>query len=146
MNTALIPLKNLIDFILRTPCPPIPGPNPCIQRKYEQVRWALENLPDCSPCIINRPVLAEIMNQGLSEVTLLESAIIMRDVPIVQLILQAGANPNITTAGVPLVIQLTNLAVGPGDWIQEQQIINILLNYGAWIPREYPGTRGSRLL
>lgn len=67
---------------------------------------AIVPLAGIPPNLINVPVSMFVPNQGMTQITLLEAAIIARNPVVVQQLLGLGANPNITTAGVPLVQQL----------------------------------------
>lgn len=63
--------------------------------------------PPAERCrIINQIVRTFVPGQGQANVTLLEAAIIMRNVPLVQYLLSVGADPNLTTTGVPFNEQL----------------------------------------
>lgn len=127
--------REIIDLILAPVCPPIRGPDPCNQRKLWQVVDMLYRSPN-----LNVPVLTFVPGQGRTEITILEAAIVMRWPELVSQVLILGANPNVTTAGIPLVQQLLTLCSGPGDWWAEQAIIQILLQFGAWVPPGFPGT------
>lgn len=81
--------------------------------------------------LLNTPIITFVPNQGNTEVTILESAIIMRWVPMVAYLLRIGANPNVTTAGVPFVVQLApQAAIDP----RVQAIIAYLVQAGAVVP------------
>lgn len=87
--------------------------------------------------IMNTVILTFVPNQGRTDVTMLEAAIIMRNVPLVARILSLGANPNLTTAGVPLVLQLLGSnfnGVFDDEPLDTQQIINLLIRAGAYYP------------
>jgi len=67
---------------------------------------AVVPLASIPPNMINVPVSMFVPNQGMTQITMLEAAIIARNPSMVQQLLSMGANPNVTTAGVPLVQQL----------------------------------------
>ncbi len=138
-------LKTIIDRILAPDCPPVPIQGPidggCLAIKGQQVAMMIQQLlltanPYTCPRILDTPVLTFVPGQGMTMVTILEAAIIMRMPNLVGYILQLGANPNMSTAGIPLVAQI------PGISPAEQAIIELLLNFGSYPPPGYPGTRG----
>lgn len=136
-------LKTIIDRILAPDCPVQPG-GPgidCRIMKSQQVVAMLQQLlittnPYTCPRILDTPVMTFVPGQGPTMVTVLEAAIIMRMPTLVGYILQLGANPNVTTAGIPLIAQIP--AITPED----QAIIELLLNFGALPPPGFPGVRG----
>jgi hypothetical protein len=89
---------------------PFPGFNPyqpCNNTAavIDSINNLLLSVPVPERCrVLNTIVLAFVPNQGRTEVTMLEAAIITRNVPLVAYLLAAGANPNLTTSGVPFAV------------------------------------------
>lgn len=150
-------LKEIIDTILIPDCPPdcgggygypgMSGPyngfqysNPCNLAKTQRIMsmiYPLIYAPGSNGVILlNTPVLTRVFNQGITDVTILEAAIIMRIPSLVFQLIEIGSSPNISTSGVPLLSQL--LAAQPldanqGTETELQQIINILLQSGVYV-------------
>lgn len=125
------------------------GSTPCQLEKLQQVLAMLNTLlaplsREAATRLLNTPVLTFVPGQGRTDITILEAAIIMRWPGLVSQLLQAGASPNVSTSGVSLVYQLMeDLYSGlDGQGFQEQQIIDLLLQDGSYVPPGFPGTVG----
>lgn len=165
-----ITLKSTIDRILVQDCPiplpyppPVPPPyppgvnpypanigayppnigyeDPCLSNKLWEVLSMIDSLIQTyGRQILDKPVLTFVPNQGRTDITILESAIVMRWPRLVRELLKLGVNPNISTAGVPLVTQLRQSQGDPysPDFILTQEIIGILLYGPYWYPTPPP--------
>lgn len=162
------PIRVIVDRILAPDCPPnivggpgyfpyqtgnLSGPmypmwgsNPCQMQKLQEIMSMLNRilLPlsrEQQLIALNQPVVTFVPGQGNTEITLLESAIVMRWPGLVSQLLIFGANPNVTTSGIPLVAQLLQ-AIPLSPCQNTQVIIDLLLQSGALVPPGFPGTQG----
>lgn len=126
-------VQQIISLILSGVCSP-----PCRMDILVGVVSMLASIP---PNVINTPVMMDVPEQGVTNITILESAIIMRWPEMVQRVLMAGASPNVSTSGSSLVQQLIDsIPISPVP--ETQIIIDMLLQAGAWVPPGFPGTQG----
>jgi hypothetical protein len=126
------------------------GSSPCQLQKLQRILAMLNSLLLSLPQqwqrnLLNEVVVTFVPNQGNTEVTLLEAAIIMRWPGLVAQLLQMGASPNVSTSGVSLLAQLIEAL--PMDYQQgfgqdTQAIIDLLQQSGSLVPPGYPGTQG----
>lgn len=127
------PVQQIISLILSGVCPP-----PCRMDILMRVVPMMQSLPFG---MIDTPVMMNVPEQGTTNITILESAIIMRWPEMVQRVLMAGASPNVSTSGESLVQQLIqSIPISPVP--ETQIIIDMLLQRGAWVPPGFPGTQG----
>lgn len=141
MSLYPVTLEQTIDRIIRRDCPPCGvgigyAQSPCMRAKMRDVLNMVSFLIRTRGVIIlNVPVLTFVPNQGRTDTTILEAAIIARWPDLVYQLLLLGANPNVNTAGVPLVTQLRQAQLDygpPGEDAIEQVIINYLIQFGAY--------------
>ena len=99
--------------------------------KVRRIESVLNNVSNLES-VINNIVVTNIPNQGRASVTMLEAAVIMREVDIVAYLLSKGADPNISTSGTSMVDQLimgTQMyGIMPTEC--EQLIIDLLIQAG----------------
>ena len=136
--------------IMNGPMYPSWGSNPCQIQKLQVILSQLNALlspldRDMQLRILNTPVIAIVHNQGRTDNTILEAAIVMRWPGLVAQLLIMGASPNVTTSGISLVAQLYEAL--PLDYTQglggdTQAIIDLLLQSGSYVPPGFPGTQG----
>jgi len=112
--------------------------------RLRQLQLAAERLP-IPVDIINKAVLTQVEGQGITDVTPLEAAIIVRWPTLVTRLLAMGADPNMSTSGESLVDQLRiakrdelcNVSTCSRENIEIiDKIICALLNAGAYATPE----------
>lgn len=101
-------VRQIVDRILCMDCPPTFGHRPyeappCEYMKYNEIMGMLRNMDRLH---LNDIVQTTVPGQGFQPITLLEASLLMRNVPVISWLLAIGANPNITSTGVPLTQQL----------------------------------------
>lgn len=136
--------------VVSGPTYPSWGSDPCQLQKLQQILGMLNALLGSLPRqmqlnLLNTPVVTFVPNQGRTEVTILEAAIIMRWPGLVAQLLIMGASPNVSTSGVSLVAQLIEAL--PNDATEglgadTQAIIDILLQSGSYVPPGFANSQG----
>lgn len=102
------PLRDAVDRVLACDCPYDMNPYPYAQSQceYQKYRDVMDAISLLNPAQLNEVVETMVPGQGWKPITLLEASIIMRNVPLVAYLLANGANPNVTSTGIPLTQQL----------------------------------------
>lgn len=117
--------QSIIDRILSMECLYMNNQpyvqSPCEYQKYQDIVRRID------PSVINDITEAMVPGQGWKPITMLEAALLMRNVPLVSYLLANGADPRITSTGVPLTQQLYT----PYQDEASRELMHLLLREGA---------------